>query len=149
MDADGTFDPKDIPILISPILNGNADIVFGTSFGAENANFVQLFANRLLAILSKLLFGIKTTSYMRSGLRAFNADKFKELMIGSYAASGFEFDLKMINFAKRKGYRICEIPLKTRLRMSVGYSQAKLISSLNLYRALLRAGMSSSWSENK
>ena len=60
MDADGTYNPEDIPNLISPILEGDADIVIGLRRSMERISLFRRFGNFLLSFVNKLLFGTKT-----------------------------------------------------------------------------------------
>ena len=52
IDADGQFDPEDIPVLLEPLLKGQCDIVIASRFGkhaAKNIPFLKDFLNRLAA----------------------------------------------------------------------------------------------------
>jgi glycosyltransferase involved in cell wall biosynthesis len=141
MDADGTYDPRDIPNLISPILRGEADLVIGSRYSTESASLFRFLINRLFLFASKILLGIGTTGVW-SGFRAYKADEFKGLIRDCFATSGFEFDLETLYFAQKKGYRIVEMPFRTRLRKSVGYSKPKSMSQLlNFYRFLLQTAL--------
>ena len=123
MDADGTYNPEDIPHLISPILHGEADVVIGSSFPTDGVSLFHTLGNYFISIFYRALLGTKT-NYAWSGFKAFKTDKLKELMKDQFV-TGNEFDIEVLYFANRKGYRIVEMPFRTRLRKSVGYSQSK------------------------
>jgi glycosyltransferase involved in cell wall biosynthesis len=123
MDADGTFNPDNIPDLISPILQGKADVVIGLRFPIEGISPLQKFGNLLFSLVYKLLFGTKT-DYLWSGFQAFRTEDLKELLKYDFK-TGIDFSLELRYFAKMKGYKIVEMPFQTRLRKSVGYSQPK------------------------
>ncbi len=64
-DADLEYDPADYPRLVQPILDGQADAVFGSRFKALKARRAQtwwhLFGNRALTMLSNFFTGLKLT----------------------------------------------------------------------------------------
>jgi glycosyltransferase involved in cell wall biosynthesis len=63
-DADLEYDPSDYPILLRPILDGRADVVYGSRF-AGGTHRVLLFwhylANRFLTLLSNMLCNLNLT----------------------------------------------------------------------------------------
>jgi glycosyltransferase involved in cell wall biosynthesis len=123
MDADGTYNPEDIPHLISPILQGEADVVIGSRFPTEGVSPLHTLGNYIISRFNRVLLGTKTNDAW-SGLKAFKTDKLKELM-KDQLVTGNEFDVEVLYFAHKKGYRIVEMALRTRLRKSVGYSRSK------------------------
>ncbi|MFN0117495.1 MAG: glycosyltransferase family 2 protein [Elusimicrobiota bacterium] len=63
-DADLEYDPSDYKNLISPIINGETEVVYGSRFlGDLPRNFItrQLWANKILTCFSNLLTGLKLT----------------------------------------------------------------------------------------
>jgi len=63
-DADLEYDPADYPLLLKPIIDGRADVVYGSRF-AGGTHRVLLFwhymANRLLTLLSNMLCNLNLT----------------------------------------------------------------------------------------
>jgi len=61
-DADLEYDPQEIPEVIAPILNGHADVVFGSRFLVRKATrvlyFYHFLGNKLLTFLSNLATNI-------------------------------------------------------------------------------------------
>ena len=57
-DADLEYDPKDYPNLLSPILNGRADVVYGSRFSSNHERRVLYFwhrmANGMLTLISNM-----------------------------------------------------------------------------------------------
>jgi len=72
IDADGQFDPNDIPKLLLPVLKGEADIVIANRFGeqkAKNIPWVRSFFNRFAASVIGFFLNYKTND-LTCGFRA-------------------------------------------------------------------------------
>ena len=119
-DADGTYDPKIIPQLIQPILEGPMDIVIGSRVEGEikhGAESLRLrIGNNFLTIMMNLLFHTHLTDAL-SSFRAIrkeslNKIEFKEVGLGFIP----EFSVK----SHRAGLKIKEIPAIVRARFVSG-----------------------------
>jgi len=81
-DADGEYDPADVPRLIEPIIRGAADVVFGSRLSGGQPQRAYLFwhlvGNRFLTLLTNILFNT-TLSDMETGYKAFRADVLRSL----------------------------------------------------------------------
>ena len=109
MDADGQFNPQDIPKLIQPILNSEADMVTCTRF--KDPHLVpkmpplKLFGNKLFAkVLSKFLHRKYTDT--QCGFRAYSREAALHLTLFSKFTYTQEVFIDLI----KKGFRIKEIP---------------------------------------
>jgi glycosyltransferase involved in cell wall biosynthesis len=109
-DADLEYDPREYPRLLEPILDGRADVVYGSRF-LGGPHRVLLFwhymGNRFLTFLSNLMANINLTD-METCFKVFR----KEVLEGMPLRSdrfGFEPEFTM-KVAKRK-YRIYEVPI--------------------------------------
>ena len=111
-DADGQHDPEQIPALIQPILNGKADVVFGSRFLHPDSSVPS--ARRLLlkaaTRLTRWRTGLTVTD-THDGLRAFNrrvAEKLRfELERMGHASEIFEI-------IAREKFRYQEVPTRVR-----------------------------------
>ena len=110
-DADLEYDPKDYPSLLQPILDGVADVVYGTRFAGGGAHRVHFFwhsmGNHLLTLLSNMLTNLNLSD-MEVGYKVFRAEVLKGIQLESQRF-GFEPEIT-IKLAK-KGCRFYEVPI--------------------------------------
>lgn len=81
-DADLEYDPREYPKLLSPILEGRADVVFGSRFAGEGPHRVLFFwhmvGNKFLTFLSNMLTNLNLTD-METGFKVFTKDVLSKL----------------------------------------------------------------------
>lgn len=109
LDADAQHDPAEIPALLKPILDGEADAVIGSRFLIRQP--MPLFRRLgipFLNIVTFLLFGAKTTD-SQSGYRAFSKKTAQALEI---RAQGMEVSSEIIKEIKVRGLKMKEVPIK-------------------------------------
>jgi glycosyltransferase involved in cell wall biosynthesis len=109
-DADLEYDPREYPQLLEPILDGRADVVYGSRFlgGPHRVlYFWHYFGNKFLTVLSNVLNNLNLTD-METCYKVFRKDVLNGLSLKSNRF-GFEPEFTM-KVAKRK-YRIYEVPI--------------------------------------
>ena len=83
-DTDLEYNPNEIPKVIQPILDGNADVVYGSRFAGSGPHRVLYFwhmvGNTFLTTLSNMLTNITLTD-METGYKAFLAEIIKSIEI--------------------------------------------------------------------
>ena len=122
-DADLEYDPTDYPALLSPLLSGQADVVFGSRFLAGPHRVLFFWhqqGNRFLTTLSNAFTDLNLTD-METGYKAFTIDVARKLPMTS---NRFGFEPEFTAYVARMGARIYEVPISYHGR---GYAEGKKI----------------------
>jgi glycosyltransferase involved in cell wall biosynthesis len=110
-DADLEYDPSEIPVVIDPILTGDADVVYGSRFLVRRAARVLYFyhylANSLLTFLSNLLTNRNMTD-IETCYKAFRAGVIKPLQLTS---RGFGMEVEITALVSKTRARTYEVPI--------------------------------------
>jgi len=135
IDADGQFDPADIPELIEPILKGDADFTTATRFADKSLipkmPITKKYGNFMVRSIINFLTGKKFTD-VSCGFRAYTRETALKLnLFGSFTYTQETF----LNLVE-KGVRIKEVPLKVRGEREFGESRV----ANNLLRYGLKSG---------
>ncbi len=123
-DADLEYNPEDYPALLQPILEGKADVVYGSRFlgGPHRVLFFWHYAgNRFLTLLSNILSNLNLSD-METGYKVFKKEVLNQIKLKSNRF-GFEPEFT-IKIAKKK-MRVYEVPISYYGR---DYSEGKKIT---------------------
>jgi len=108
-DADMEYDPSEYPRMIEPILNGKADVVYGSRFKGSAAHRVLYFwhslGNGFLTLLSNM-FSNLNLSDMETGYKAFRREIIQAIQIEE---DRFGFEPEITAKLARSGCRIYEV----------------------------------------
>lgn len=108
-DADLEYDPVQYPEIIAPILQGKADIVFGSRFmGGEPHRVVYFWhrvGNGVLTLLSNMLTNLNLTD-METCYKAFRREVIQSIKIEE---NRFGFEPEITAKISKSGYRIYEV----------------------------------------
>lgn len=130
-DADLEYNPADYPQLLQPILEGLADVVYGSRFQGHPRR-VHLFwhslANKLLTSLSNMTTNLNLTD-METGYKVFRREVIQSIHLES---DRFGFEPEITAKIARRGYRIYEVPIAYSGR---SYAEGKKITWRDGFRA--------------
>jgi len=111
MDADGSMDPKEIPLLVES-LNGGADLVKGSRFllggYSEDMNLIRRVGNLLFVFLVNLFWSAEYTD-LCYGFGVFRRPALNKLY-PHLESKSFEIETEIFVKAKKLGLRVGEIP---------------------------------------
>lgn len=118
-DADFEYDPNDVPALLQPLIDGKADVVYGSRFkksAFQVHRTYHYFVNRFLTVVSNLLSGIYLTD-METCYKVFRADLVKAMNLQSRR---FGIEVELTAYIAKARPRIYELPInyypRTRLQ---------------------------------
>jgi glycosyltransferase involved in cell wall biosynthesis len=110
-DADLEYDPTEIPSVVAPILEGYAEVVYGSRFMVKRATRVLYFyhylANKSLTFFSNMLTNLNMTD-VETCYKAFRGDIIRNMIITS---SGFGFEIEVTAKVAKLGCPIYEVPI--------------------------------------
>lgn len=124
-DADLEYDPNEYPKLIAPIVQGKADVVYGSRFSGEGPHRVHLFwhymGNRVLTFFSNMFSNLNLTD-METCYKVFRAEIIRSIQIEE---NGFGIEPEITVKVGKKRCRVYEVGISYYGR---SYSEGKKIT---------------------
>jgi glycosyltransferase involved in cell wall biosynthesis len=108
-DADLEIDPFAYPLLLKPILAGEADVVYGSRFlkGKGRADLINYLGNRFVTMAANILFGTHLTD-METCYKVFRPEVIEGM---KFLCNGFDYDAELTASILKKRIKISEVAI--------------------------------------
>jgi glycosyltransferase involved in cell wall biosynthesis len=135
-DADLEYNPQDYIPLLQPLLNGTADVVYGSRFkgSIEKMRWVNRMGNLTMSAAARLLYGAQVSDLMTC-YKMYRSSLVRGLTI---RANGFDFEAEFTARLAQRGARFAEVPVSFRGRTFEEGKKIRAFDAVRVMRELVR-----------
>jgi dolichol-phosphate mannosyltransferase len=114
MDADLSHNPADLPRLIEPVCNGEADLAIGSRYvnGIRVMNWplIRLMVSYGASIYTRVITNLPVFD-VTAGFKCYHRRVLEAIPLHRVKSNGYSFQIEMKYRAWRKGFRLVEVPI--------------------------------------
>ena len=133
IDSDGSHRPEELPLLLAPILNDQADLVIGSRFLSNKPVSTKKLNEAGVRIFNFLIKAITRTevSDSQSGYRVMKSEVLKNMSLKS---GEYEIESEMLVKTAQNGFRVREVPISFEQRT---YGKSRLDPAIDGFKIFL------------
>jgi glycosyltransferase involved in cell wall biosynthesis len=135
-DADLEYNPQDYIRLLQPLLNGTADVVYGSRFkgSIEKMRWINRMGNLTMSAAARILYGAQVSDLMTC-YKMYRAPLLRGLTI---RANGFDFEAEFTARLAQRGARFAEVPVSFSGRTFEEGKKIRAFDAVRVMRELVR-----------
>jgi glycosyltransferase involved in cell wall biosynthesis len=135
-DADLEYNPQDYIPLLQPILDGSADVVYGSRFkgSIEKMRWINRMGNLTMSAAARFLYGAQVSDLMTC------YKMYRAALVGdlSIRANGFDFEAEFTARLAQRGARFAEVPVSFSGRTFEEGKKIRAFDAVRVMRELIR-----------
>ena len=135
-DADLEYDPRDYIPMLAPLLDGRADVVYGSRFkgSIEGMRWLNRMGNLTMTGAARALYGVQVSDLMTC-YKMYRASLIEGLHI---EANGFDFEAEFTARLAQRGARFAEVPVSFSGRTFEEGKKIRAFDAVRVMRELIR-----------